>query len=94
MQEQGLSILVAAGPFTSKDDVLYEPLQAVLDHCNERPPHVLLLLGPFVDAEHPLLQAGTIQDSFNDVFATQVYDLLSTCVHALQLCACASSNCA
>ena len=57
---------------------MYEPLQAVLDHCTERPPHVLLLLGPFVDAEHPLVQAGTLQDSFDDIFATQVHDLLNT----------------
>ena len=73
--EQGLSILVAAGPFTSKDDMLYEPLQAVLNHCSEQPPDVLLLLGPFVDAEHPLVQAGTLQDSFDDIFVTQVHVL-------------------
>ena len=77
--QEGLSMLVAAGPFTSKDDALYEPLQAVLDHCSENSPHVLLLLGPFVDAEHPFVQAGTLQDSFDDVFATQVHALLSAC---------------
>lgn len=77
-EQEGLSMLVAAGPFTSKDDALYEPLQAVLDHCSERPPHVLLLLGPFVDVEHPSIQAGTIQDSFDDIFATQVHALLTT----------------
>ena len=70
--EQGLCIVAAAGPFTSKDDVLYEPLQTVLDHCTESPPHVLLLLGPFVDVEHPLVQAGTLQDSFDDIFLAQV----------------------
>ena len=92
--EQGLSIQVAAGPFTSKDDVLYEPLQAFLDHCNESPPHVLLLLGPFVDAEHPLVQAGMIEDSFDDIFATQVHALLNICVHAVQMCAGGSLKCA
>lgn len=76
--EQGLCIVAAAGPFTSKDDVLFEPLQAVLNHCAERPPHVLLLLGPFVDAEHPLVQAGTLQDSFDDIFAAQVCHLLTS----------------
>lgn len=80
-------MLVAAGPFTSKDDVMYEPLQAVLDHCNERPPDVLLLLGPFVDAEHPLVQAGMLQDSFDDIFATQVHDLLKTmCPSSANVC--------
>lgn len=81
--QEGLSMLVAAGPFTSKDDTLYEPLQAVLDHCSERPPHVLLLLGPFVDVEHPLVQAGTLQDSFDDIFATQVHALLSAYVECI-----------
>ena len=46
---------------------------------------MLLLLGPFVDAEHPLAQAGTLQDSFDDIFATQVHDLLN--IFAL-LCEC------
>ncbi|KAL3154503.1 hypothetical protein ABBQ32_013965 [Trebouxia sp. C0010 RCD-2024] len=76
--EQGLCIVAAAGPFTSKDDVLFEPLQAVLNHCAERPPHVLLLLGPFVDAEHPLVQAGTLQDSFDDIFAAQVIEKIDS----------------
>ena len=69
---QGLSIVVAAGPFSSKDNALYEPLQALLEQCKEQLPDVLVLLGPFVDAEHPLVQAGMLEDSFQDVFAAQV----------------------
>ncbi len=70
---KGLSIVVAAGPYSSKDDATYEPLQALLGHCKEQgPPDVLVLLGPFVDAEHPLVQAGSLEESFGDAFAAQV----------------------
>lgn len=81
--KQSLSIFVASGPFSSKDDVHYEPLQAVLDHCNERPPQVLVLLGPFVDAQHPAVQAGTLHDTFDEIFAAQVRHRLH--MHVLPL---------
>ena len=71
--QQDLCMVVAAGPFSSKTDVLFEPLQALLEHCTACPPHVLLLLGPFLDAEHPLVQAGTLQDSFQHIFTRQVH---------------------
>ena len=77
--KQSLSIVVASGPFSSKNDVQYEPLQAVLDHCSERPPQVLVLLGPFVDAQHPAVQAGMLQDSFDDIFAGQVENWVHCC---------------
>ena len=68
----GLSMVVAAGPFSSKDNAEYEPLQALLEHCSQQPPDVLVLLGAFVDADHPHIQAGTLQESYADLFAAQV----------------------
>ncbi|KAA6421903.1 MAG: DNA polymerase alpha subunit B [Trebouxia sp. A1-2] len=74
---KGLSMVVAAGPFSSKEDAAYEPLQALLTHCTTQPPpDVLVLMGPFVDANHPLVQAGMLEESYEDVFASQVIDRL------------------
>ncbi|DBB04040.1 TPA: DNA polymerase alpha subunit B [Trebouxia sp. C0004] len=73
---KGLSIVVAAGPFSSNEDATYEPLQALLTHCMTQPPDVLVLMGPFVNADHPLVQAGMLEESYEDIFVSQVIDRL------------------
>ncbi|KAG2493700.1 hypothetical protein HYH03_008214 [Edaphochlamys debaryana] len=54
----GLSMVVAAGPYALSEDLSYSPLDELLAHCTAHPPDVLLLLGPFVDAEAPGLARG------------------------------------
>ncbi len=68
------SIVVAAGPFTSAEDLEYAPLGALLDYCAQpaHRPDLLLLLGPFVDAEHPLLRGGLAEESFEELYASRV----------------------
>lgn len=68
----GVSAVVATGPFCSKENALYEPLQALLDHCRQQPPDVLILLGPFIDAQHPQVQDGTLAETFENTFKSQV----------------------
>jgi hypothetical protein len=53
-----LSIVAAAGPLTCSDDLTYDPLTALLEALRPNPPDLLLLLGPFVDAEHPRVADG------------------------------------
>lgn len=50
---QALSIFVAAGPFTTTDSLVYEPLNDLLGAVRAARPDVAILVGPFVDAEHP-----------------------------------------
>jgi len=57
-----LSLLVASGPFTSSAELGFEPLEDLMAHVRQTAPDVLILVGPFVDARHKLLdpaQAGT-----------------------------------
>ena len=68
----GVSLVVAVGPFTLSEDLDYAPLAALLAVCRQRRPDVLMLLGPFVDAEHPLLAKGTVDLTFEDIFESQV----------------------
>ncbi|EFJ42302.1 hypothetical protein VOLCADRAFT_107349 [Volvox carteri f. nagariensis] len=64
-REGGLSLVVAAGPYCLSEDLSYSPLEELLSYCNAHPPDVLLLLGPFVDQEHPgLLAADRTAESF------------------------------
>jgi DNA polymerase alpha subunit B len=72
------SLVVAAGPFTCAGDLAYEPLTELLSYCTEKRPDVLLLVGPFVDTEHPLVAGGTLDESFDTLFDTRVRDALLT----------------
>lgn len=70
-----LSILVAAGPFTGNDSLGYEVLQKLLDYAEGESPSVLILLGPFVDIDHPMLKnpVNLADDlSFEQIFSSQV----------------------
>ena len=67
-----MSMVVAVGPFTLSEDLEYAPLAALLAVCRQRRPDVLVVLGPFVDAEHPLLTQGTVDLTFEDIFESQV----------------------
>ena len=68
----GVSMIVAVGPFTLSEDLHYAPLAALLAVCRQRRPDALVLLGPFVDAEHPLLGQGAVDLTFEDIFESQV----------------------
>lgn len=67
-----MSIAVAAGPFTGAEDCAYAPLEALLAWAEAARPDVLLLLGPFVDAEHPAVAGGLLPETFDALFREQV----------------------
>lgn len=55
-----LQICVAAGPFTTSDNLSYEPLLELFGHALQSKPDVLILIGPFVDITQPILASGEI----------------------------------
>eukprot|EP00899_Mesostigma_viride_P001951 jgi/Mesvir1/11757/Mv00127-RA.1 len=69
-----LSFVVASGPFTTTEDLSFEPLEDVLSYATEHKPDVLILLGPFVDRTHPLVRQGGVDARFEDIFAHEVHD--------------------
>jgi len=56
-----LSIITAAGPFTTSDNLDYQPLQDLLVNVLQTKPDVLILVGPFVDVSQSLLKTGDVQ---------------------------------
>lgn len=56
--DQPLSIFYAAGPYTADDNLDFEPLQELCKKAAEEYADALLLLGPFIDLEHPLIATG------------------------------------
>lgn len=53
-----LSVLFAAGPYTADDNLDYEPLHALCGQAADARADALVLAGPFVDADHPLVATG------------------------------------
>ncbi|KAJ5620243.1 hypothetical protein N7510_004227 [Penicillium lagena] len=53
-----LNVMVAAGPFTADDNLDFEPLQELCQKAADNYADSLVLLGPFLDIEHPLLSSG------------------------------------
>jgi len=53
--QSDLSMLVAAGPFSTSDSDAYEPLVDFLGLVKEQRPKVFVLIGPFVDAKNELV---------------------------------------
>ena len=62
---QAINVLVASGPFTADDNLIFEPLQALCEKAETTCADVLFLIGPILDLEHPLLASGDF-DLSND----------------------------
>ena len=53
-----LSMLLASGPYTTETDLSFAPLHALLEKASAQQPDILILTGPFLDLEHPLIASG------------------------------------
>ncbi|ETN44812.1 uncharacterized protein HMPREF1541_09687 [Cyphellophora europaea CBS 101466] len=58
LSSQPLNILYASGPYTADDNLLFEPLQELCEQAASQMADALILTGPFLDTEHPLLASG------------------------------------
>ncbi|PWW79524.1 DNA polymerase alpha, subunit B [Tuber magnatum] len=54
----GLNIVVASGPYTTDDNLHFEALSEICNKAAESCPDVLILTGPFIDVDHPLVRTG------------------------------------
>jgi len=77
-----LSVYVASGPFTTSDNLSYEPFQDLLRLVLVHKPDVVVLLGPFVDSTQPLLSEGkeitltTVDDRGREYTAGATYEMV------------------
>ncbi|KAI5069353.1 hypothetical protein GOP47_0015654 [Adiantum capillus-veneris] len=69
---KALSMVIAAGPFTTSDNLAYEPLVELLDFARKKQPNLLVLMGPFVDSEHPQVKQGAVDRTFQEIFVEEV----------------------
>ncbi|XP_009127568.1 DNA polymerase alpha subunit B [Brassica rapa] len=71
-EKSEVSFIIASGPFTTLDNLLFEPLSELLAHAKRKPPQLLLLLGPFVDSNHPEIEKGAVDGTFSEIFQVEV----------------------
>ncbi|KAF9142699.1 DNA-directed DNA polymerase alpha subunit pol12 [Mortierella sp. GBA39] len=77
MAGQPMKMIVAAGPYTLSDNLLFEPFAALMEHVSTERPDILLLMGPFVSSTHPLIVSGDIDMMPEAYFAKYISALLA-----------------
>lgn len=65
---ENLSIVMAAGPFSLSDELNYEPLNELIAYCIQHKPNAVILMGPFLDADHKSVQDGSMKMTFDGYF--------------------------
>ncbi|WOL05156.1 DNA polymerase alpha subunit B [Canna indica] len=75
-KSQSLSLLIASGPFTTTDNLLFEPLTELLAYASRRQPQLVILMGPFIDSDHPEIKRGTVDRVFDEIFHVEILSKL------------------
>lgn len=73
-----LNLIVAAGPYTSQDDLTNDALNDLIVYCKQNKPDVLILLGPFLDADHPLVLDGSMKMSMETFFEHTILRVMNS----------------
>lgn len=61
-----LAIMTACGPFTTSDNMEYEPMMDLVNVILADKPDVVILMGPFVDMNHKAVRSGQTTLQFQD----------------------------
>lgn len=72
-----LQIHVASGPFTSDSDLHFAPWHRLMDQVERQKPDVLLLLGPFLSAQHASLMDPNLAELPQDIFQRHISQRLN-----------------
>ncbi|GJX84087.1 DNA polymerase alpha subunit B, partial [Tanacetum coccineum] len=67
-----LSLIIASGPYTTADNMFFEPLSDLLAYAQRKQPQLLLLLGPFIDSEHPEIKKGALNRTYDELFRLEI----------------------
>ncbi|EME26474.1 DNA polymerase alpha subunit B [Galdieria sulphuraria] len=74
-----MQILVASGPYTISTNLRYDPLKRLLNKVETKKPDLVILVGPFLDENHRVVENGPTEVSYEDIMAKRVGTLLERC---------------
>jgi len=66
------TVWVATGPFTASGDLEFEALSDLLELAQEQRPDALVLVGPFVAANHAVVNSAQLDCTYDEVLAKMV----------------------
>ncbi|XP_061164256.1 DNA polymerase alpha subunit B-like [Saccostrea echinata] len=72
-----MTVLIAAGPFSTSDNLAFEPLADLVKLMWRDTPDVVILMGPFVDVKNDLIESGTCTNSFEEIFKAKLAEISS-----------------
>eukprot|EP00039_Didymoeca_costata_P013829 m.216520 g.216520 ORF g.216520 m.216520 type:complete len:642 (+) comp15879_c0_seq5:111-2036(+) len=81
-----IDIIVASGPFSTSQDLTFTPLMDLLDVVRRDPPDVLVLLGPFIDEDHPLIKKCEVDVTFEELFQDIVEQVTEVIINQSKSC--------
>ncbi|TIC73697.1 2-oxoglutarate dehydrogenase, E1 component [Wallemia mellicola] len=81
-----MSVIVAAGPYTLDSNLDYEPFDALMTQVERKQPDVVILLGPFVDANHPMIKKGEVDLLTEDLFKMRIGSRLTRALENAKGC--------
>uniref|UniRef100_A0A3Q3GQT0 DNA polymerase alpha subunit B n=1 Tax=Labrus bergylta TaxID=56723 RepID=A0A3Q3GQT0_9LABR len=67
--EEPVNVLVACGPYTPSDSLMFDPLLDLINVIVRDRPDVCLLLGPFVDSKHEQIEKAQVTETFEAIFS-------------------------
>ncbi|CAG8456829.1 1626_t:CDS:10 [Paraglomus occultum] len=79
---QPMTIVIASGPYTLNTNLQYQPFLDFINKMKTEKPDVLILLGPFVDQDHPLIKSGNLDSTLEDIFVMHISAPLQSFCHA------------
>ncbi|XP_022817574.1 DNA polymerase alpha subunit B isoform X2 [Spodoptera litura] len=63
-----MSMVIATGPYTTSDNMKYEPLKDLVTYIATHRPHVVIMTGPFLDSDHTKVKDNTMAETFKSFF--------------------------
>lgn len=63
-----MNVLAACGPFTFADDLDFAPLHDLIKQVNEMNPHLVILMGPFLDVKNKKIESGNLDRTYQEEF--------------------------
>ncbi|CAB3248945.1 unnamed protein product [Arctia plantaginis] len=70
-----MSLVIAAGPYTTSDNMAYEPLKDLITYISTSKPHVVIMTGPFLDSDHTKIKDNTMAETYKSFFDKLVDNL-------------------
>ncbi|CAJ0630599.1 16934_t:CDS:10 [Entrophospora sp. SA101] len=77
---KSLEVVFVAGPYTLDTDLTFEPFKELIRKMIKEKPNILVLMGPFVDENHPIIQQGKATMLVDDIFNNNITKYLDVLI--------------